>query len=138
MWFLPVVSESHTAQGFFAAAYPDEEADVSAVDVGHVLGVVAVAAHADAPGETVEVGAFVGRQRDPSSRGVLADALGAAGPGDRHDPRLLRQQPGQGDLPGRRALGLGEALDVVDKGLVCGEIDRKSTRLNSSHVEISY
>src|SRR6478752_8359924 len=73
-----------------------------AVDVGHVLGVVAVPAHADAPGEAVEVGALVGGQRNLGRGRVLPDAFRAAGPGDRHDPRLLGEQPCQGDLPGRR------------------------------------
>ena len=75
-----------------------------AVDHRHPGGIVPVPADADAPGETVEVGALVGGQRDAGRAGVLLDAVGPAGAGDRHDPRLLGQQPGQGDLPRGDAL----------------------------------
>jgi hypothetical protein len=38
--------------------------------------------------------------------------LGAAG--NRHDPRLLRQQPGERDLRGRRLLLACDALQQID------------------------
>jgi len=45
---------------------------------------------------------------------VLLDALEATGAGDRHDPPLLGEQPGQRDLPRGGALGRGEGSHVVD------------------------
>jgi hypothetical protein len=38
--------------------------------------------------------------------------------GDRHDPRLLGEQPGERDLGGRRALTLRDDLDQVDQSEV--------------------
>ena len=90
----------------------------SPADEGHVVLVVPVALHADPRGEFVEVGQLVGGQRYPGGGGVLLDALEAAGAGDGHDPRVLGEQPGEGDLPGGGVLGVGEAGDVVDQGLV--------------------
>ncbi len=78
--------------------------DRSPADQGHVLLVVAVALHADRAASLVEVGDLVGRQRHRGGAGVLLDPLRAAGAGDGHDPRVLGEQPGQGDLPGRGVL----------------------------------
>ena len=39
-------------------------------------------------------------------------------PGIGHDPRLLGEQPGQGDLADRGVLALGHAGDEVDEGEV--------------------
>src|SRR5204863_4311645 len=38
--------------------------------------------------------------------------------GDRDDPRLLREQPGERDLRGRRVLPLSDALEEVDERAV--------------------
>jgi hypothetical protein len=43
--------------------------------------------------------------------GGVGDGLGAAGAGDRDDDRGLGQHPGQGDLLGRDAVGVGYLLD---------------------------
>src|SRR5690606_42044595 len=60
------------------------------------------------------------------------DAAGshpAGGIANRGRAGLLRQSPGSPDLAGRRGR---------KRAAVAAEADRKSTRLNSSHVKISY
>jgi hypothetical protein len=47
---------------------------------------------------------------------VLVEALETPGAGDRSDPRLLREQPGQGDPPDGGLLAVGDRLDEVDEG----------------------
>src|SRR3712207_8580468 len=58
-----------------------------------------------------------------------------------HQLRQLRRdgqaQPGAAVAARRRAVGLGERLED-GRLLLLGDADRKSTRLNSSHANISY
>src|SRR5438874_10660353 len=60
----------------------------------------------------------------------------------RRRPRASRSAPASGSrLRGRSLLGLGPREDhfsVADPAIRSEPEDRKSTRLNSSHVEISY
>src|SRR5690606_41327184 len=60
-----------------------------------------------------------------------------------HSLSLLGAQAGQGRLrrffvPPRRHLQNPPTLDIRQNGGVALSLDRKSTRLNSSHVKISY
>src|SRR5699024_11217033 len=60
--------------------------------------------------------------------------LALARHGARHRKRSGSQQPSEPDEPGSgTAIALGALLDGIPES-----IDRKSTRLNSSHVSISY
>src|SRR3712207_7056271 len=80
------------------------------------------------------------------SRGVhLADQLaepldqaghlvGAGGGGDAGAQRLV----GVGEVPQHRALRTGQPVGVDQLAEGVGVLDRKSTRLNSSHANISY
>ena len=69
----------------------------------HARLVVAVARDAEPLHDARQVGEVVGRQRHGRRRRVLVDALAAARAGDRHDERMLGQQPREGDLRGRGA-----------------------------------
>ena len=49
---------------------------------------------------------------------VLLQAMQLRRPRDRHDPRLLGQEPGECDLGGRRVLPSGDAAEQFDQRLV--------------------
>src|SRR3989442_6291401 len=70
-----------------------------------------------------------------------AAVLCPGGPGPRAGAALqqgrLRAQPGGMPLVGARA-PLRQPLGSADRAYALGKQDRKSTRLNSSHVRISY
>src|SRR3954447_2533748 len=51
-------------------------------------------------------------------REVLVETVTLRGSRDRHDPRLLREQPGQRDLRRGRSLPLGEGLQPLHEGQV--------------------
>ena len=59
---------------------------------------VAVAFNGDLRGGGIDVPKIVGRKLDRGRSDVLLDAAELGRTGDRDDPRLLRQQPGQCDL----------------------------------------
>ena len=68
---------------------------------------------------------------------ILLQTVQLRGAGDRHDPRLLGQQPGERDLGGRRALRRRSG-EQINQGLVClrasgvkrGTVSRKSVLSN--------
>ena len=66
----------------------------------------------------VDLAQVVGRELDVRGAEVLLQAVQLRGARDRHDPRLLGEQPGERDLGRRRALPLGDAAEQVDQGLV--------------------
>ena len=74
--------------------------------------------HRDLGGGALDLAEIVGRQFDGSRADVLLQAMQLRGAGDRHDPRLLRQQPGERDLGGRRLLPCGDLAEQIDQGLV--------------------
>ena len=87
----------------------DARRDGSAVQHRQAAVVVALALYPHAcrqPGQVIDL---VGAQAHRGRAGVLVEALAATRAGDRHDPRPLRQQPSQGDLPRRASLRVGEA-----------------------------
>jgi hypothetical protein len=59
---------------------------------------------------------------------VLLEPVELGGAGDRHDPALLRQQPGERDLRGRRLLLACDALQQIDQRLVFLQRLRRKTR----------
>ena len=59
-----------------------------------------------------------GCQRDGRGADIFFQPMQLGGAGDRHDPGLLRQQPGQRDLRRRRALSFGDLAKQIDQGLV--------------------
>src|SRR5258707_5027968 len=78
---------------------------------------------------------------------TLFRSLGAGSPVHRNESRGLLDspQPGADRGEGREVvvavvgdMGIAVERDVRDRELARGEIDRKSTRLNSSHANISY
>src|SRR5262249_580087 len=65
---------------------------------------VAVPLDGDLRGGGIDVPKVVGRKLNRGRGDVLIKAAELRRAGNRDDPRLLRQQPGQGDLRGRGAL----------------------------------
>src|SRR6185503_21100772 len=68
--------------------------------------------------------------------GVLGEALGATGTGDRDDPLVLGQQPGQGDLAGGTLLGLRQRSHPTDERLVGRTVLRGEPRDGGADVAI--
>src|SRR5690349_22541478 len=88
-----------------------------------------------------------GSHRDPHSFPTRrsSDLLGQLLEAKQRQTERSRTQPGAAGAPGTTPAGGGETKILVDQRtnslLVMAlpeDIDRKSTRLNSSHVEISY
>jgi len=75
--------------------------------------------HRDLGEGAVNVAEIIGRQFDASRSDVLVQPVRLRGPGDRHDPRLLRQQPGNRDLSRRRLFPGCDFPELIDQGLVC-------------------
>ena len=84
---------------------------------GEVRG-VALALHLDRGERLLDAPQIVRGELDRSSADVLLQAVQLRRPGDRHDPGLLRQQPGERDLRRRRALPLGDRPSQIDQRLV--------------------
>src|SRR4051812_38866083 len=61
---------------------------------------------------------LVGRQLEVGRSKVLLEPVQLGGAGDRHDPRLLREHPGEGDLRARRTLALGDPSEQFDESEV--------------------
>ena len=59
---------------------------------------------------------------------ILFEAVALRRPWDRHDPGLLRQQPGERDLRRRRLLPLGELLQPLDERQVRLPVLRREAR----------
>src|SRR5207248_6286298 len=57
--------------------------------------------------------------RDGGRRDVLPQAVQLRGAGNRHDPGLLGEEPGERDLGGRRILALRDAAEQVYQHLIC-------------------
>ena len=77
---------------------------------------------------------IVGSQLDDRPAEILFEPVQLGGAWDRHDPRSLRQQPGERDLSGRRFLLLGDPFGrstnawfaCIAPGVKRGNIERKS------------
>jgi hypothetical protein len=88
---LPAGSLGHT----------EREAIQHGLQVGHLFGGFAVAATLDVDrvGGVGDLGEVVGGELHIGGADVLLESMQLAGPRHRHDPWLLREQPGQRDLP---------------------------------------
>ena len=75
--------------------------------------------HRDLGQRRFDVAQIVRRQLDGGRADVLLQTMQLRGAGDRHDPRLLSQQPGERDLGGRRLLPRCDSREQIDQGLVC-------------------
>ena len=81
----------------------------------HLLG-VALALHLDAGGSVVGLGDLLCAQDQVRGGQVLVQPLEPSGAGDRDDPRLLGEQPGERDLRRCGVLGLGHPAYQVGDG----------------------
>ena len=98
----------------------DEDADLLSLaprEFSLRLG-VAIPLHGDFRNGVLDVPAIVGRELDRRRADVLFEAVELGGAGDRDDPWLLRQQPGERDLRGRHALLAPDLFQETDHGLV--------------------
>ena len=77
---------------------------------------------------------IVGREFDRDCSDVLVQTMQLRGAGDRNNPRLLGQQPGQRDLSGRRLLSLCDAAEQIDQGLIRLERLRREARQRAAEV----
>ena len=69
--------------------------------------------HRDLRGGAFDGAQIVGGEFDRSRAEVLVQPFESAGARDGHNPRLLRQQPGQRDLGGRGVLLLRDAASGI-------------------------
>ena len=72
----------------------------------------------DGVGHRGDLGEVLGAELEVGGAEVLLEAVQLARPGDRSDPRLLGQQPGERDLGGRGSVALGHVLEPVEQPLV--------------------
>ena len=100
----PLLSSRAVAQARALAA-TEEGSRASGVDVGHVLGGVALAGHRPAGGDLLDRGQVVGGQLHLQGAGVLLQVAAALGPRDGHHVVAPAQHPGDRQLAGRDPLG---------------------------------
>src|SRR5215212_6557701 len=86
--------------------------------VDHPLGALAVPRSMRCQLCVLDLAEIVGRQLDISCRNVLFETVQLGRTGDRDDPRLLGEQPGERDLRGRCVLAYGDPSQQVDKAVL--------------------
>src|SRR5438034_1150933 len=74
--------------------------------------------HRDLGSCTVDLSEIAGCEFDCNGSDVLVQATQLRGAWDWNDPRLLGQQPRQGDLSGRRLLPLADLAEQINQGLI--------------------
>ena len=79
---------------------------------------VAGALHLHSRERALDVADIACHKLDAGGAGVLLKAIELSGAGDRHDPRLLRQQPGERDLRRCRSLLLRDPAELIDQRLI--------------------
>jgi hypothetical protein len=79
---------------------------------------IAGSPHLDLVGGILDLAEVVGGQLKGGCSEVLVEALHSTGAGDRHDPRLLGEQPGERDLGRGGVLACRDPSQQVDQGLV--------------------
>jgi hypothetical protein len=82
----------------------------------------------------LDLGEVVFRQRDVHRAKIFLQPMQLRRAGDRHDPRLLRQQPGERDLRRGCLLFVGNALEQVNERLVFLHRLRREARKNLAEV----
>src|SRR6266542_4941022 len=95
---------------------------------------IAGALHLDLRRSGVDGADVVGRQLDVRCAEVLLEPIQLRRPGDRNEPRLLRQQPRESDLRRRRALPLRDLAEQIDQGLIRLARLRREARHDVSEV----
>src|SRR5206468_5059899 len=104
------------AHGLFS--FCDPRARVSAAGEFFQPFRIAVALHRDSRDGALDLTQIVGSQFDGSGSDVLLQAAELRGTWDRHDPRLLREWPGDGNLSGRHLLPGREFAEQLNERLV--------------------
>jgi MmyB-like transcription regulator ligand binding domain len=79
---------------------------------------IPVTLHRDLRHRALDLAQIVRSQLEGCRSDVLVEAVQLRRPRDRHDPRLLREEPGDRDLRGRRLLSSRDLGEEVDEGLV--------------------
>src|SRR5579862_1990026 len=79
---------------------------------------IPLALYRDLAERRVDLAEILGGERDRRRAVVLVEAMELGGAGDRHDPRLLRQQPSERDLRRRHHLLCRDFAQPVDQPLV--------------------
>ena len=96
---------------------------------------ITVALHRDLASSPCNCSEVRSRQRHRSRAEIFLEPVQLGGAGDRHDPRLLRQQPGQRDLRRRRLLRCGDLAEQIDQrliGLARASAEKRGTMLRKS------
>src|SRR5579864_4937241 len=107
-------------------------ARTSAVD--HPLVRLGVASALRLDLRVVDLTQVVGRQLDVDCCVVLLEAVQLRRAGDRNEPRLLREDPCEGDLRSRCALSLRNLLEQLDEGAVRSQRLRVEARNGASEI----
>ncbi len=94
--------------------------------------------HRDLGSCTVDLSEIVGCEFDCNGSDVLIQAMQLRGAWDWNDPRLLGQQPRQGDLSGRRLLPLADLAEQINQGLIRLERLRSEAREGAAEVGTVY
>jgi len=84
--------------------------------------------HLDRCGGGIDITEIIGGEFDCHRADVLLQALHPARAGDRHNPRLLRQQPRERDLRRRRIPLSSDLGEQIDEWLVGFEGIRRKAR----------
>ena len=92
----------------------------SAIDHGLGGGGIARAFDLDTVGRARDFREIFGAELDRGGVDILLQPVELGRARDRHDPGLLREQPGERDLRRRRALALRDRADQIDQRLVGG------------------
>src|SRR5258706_6893428 len=79
---------------------------------------VAITLYGDLGNGILDVPEVISRELDGCRVDVLPETVERGGAGDRNDPWLLRQEPGERDLRRRRALSAPDLFQKVDHGSV--------------------
>src|SRR5215217_5702315 len=91
----------------------------SAIDSCLKVRRIPIPLHCDLRDGVFDIVQIIEPQLDSSRSDVLLQAMQLRGAGDRHDPRLLRQQPGERDLRRGRPLAGRNLTKQIDESLVC-------------------
>src|SRR5579862_4219897 len=82
------------------------------------MGRIAVALHLDVSQGIANLAQILAAQLERRSPNVFRQSLHFGRTGDRYDPRLLREQPGQCDLGGSGILRRGNRGEQIDQSLI--------------------
>src|SRR6185312_758772 len=104
-------SNSHAASSIAAMARSTVDHSLRAFRVPSPL-------HRDLGRGAFDIAEIALGELDGNRRDILLQTMQLRGAGDRHDPGLLCEEPGERDLGGRRVLALSDAPEQIDQPLV--------------------